>query len=171
MLLSEDCNLILVGLGANLPSAVGTPRQTLEAALARMGVEGLEVVRRSRFWRTRPVPISDQPWFVNAVAAIETKLPPDGLLDVLHRIESSFGRVRSVVNAPRVLDLDLLAYDRVVLDVPPRPLVPHPRMSDRAFVLLPMAEVAPLWRHPVTGDALAEMIARLPTDQLCQVEE
>ncbi len=167
---SDDRDLILIGLGANLPSAMGSPRQTLTAALARLGSEGLGVVRRSRFWRTRPVPISDQPWFVNAVAAIETDLGPAPLLDLLHHIEAAFGRERTVVNAPRVLDLDLLAYGTAVLETPPRPLVPHPRLAGRAFVLLPLRDIAPAWRHPLTGDGIDAMIARLPGDQICEAD-
>lgn len=167
----SDPDLILIGLGANLPSPAGSPRQTLEAALDRLAAEGAPVSRRSRFWRTRPVPISDQPWFVNAVAAIETNLPAARLLDLLHRIEDSFGRTRTVVNAARVLDLDLLAYGTRVLDAPPRPLVPHPRLAGRAFVLLPIRDIAPCWTHPVSGETLDSMIARLDGDQQCVVDD
>lgn len=163
----SDPDLILIGLGANLPSVVGSPRQTLEAALERLAAEGVRITRRSRFWRTRPVPISDQPWFVNAVAAVETKLSAAALLDLLHRIEESFGRRRTVVNAARVLDLDLLAYGTMVLDAPPRPLVPHPRLGGRAFVLLPIKDIAPSWSHPVSGETVEKMIAALGADQEC----
>lgn len=166
-----DLDLILIGLGANLPSAHGGPRQTLEAALRRLEEEGLRLVRVSRFWRTRPVPASDQPWFVNAVAAVETDLPPATLLGLLHRVEDAFGRVRSVVNAPRVLDLDLLAFGRVVLPGPQPPVVPHPRLAERAFVLLPLKDIAPGWTHPVGGTDLEAMIAALPADQEAEVEE
>jgi 2-amino-4-hydroxy-6-hydroxymethyldihydropteridine diphosphokinase len=165
-----DLDLILIGLGANLPGSAGSPRQTLEAALDRLVAEGVRVNRRSRFWRTRPVPISDQPWFVNAVAAVETELSAAALLDLLHRIEDAFGRQRSVANAARVLDLDLLAYGRQCLAAPPRPLVPHPRLGERAFVLLPIRDIAPAWRHPVSGEALDAMIATLQGDQGCIVE-
>jgi 2-amino-4-hydroxy-6-hydroxymethyldihydropteridine diphosphokinase len=167
-MLTDDRDLILIGLGANLPSAAGTPRQSLEAALARLEQEGVVIVGRSRFWRTRPVPISDQPWFVNAVAAVGSPLPAAELLDLLHRIEADFGRIRSVPNAARVLDLDLLSHGRQVLNVPPRPLVPHPRLCERAFVLYPLREVAPQWRHPVSGESVAALIGRLPGDQVCE---
>ena len=167
-MLTERPGLVLIGLGANLPTRHGSPRQTLEAALQRMTADGLVVTLRSSMWRSRPVPISDQPWFVNAVAAIDTDLAPGALLDRLHRIEADFGRVRTVVNAPRVLDLDLLAYGDTVLDVAPGPLVPHPRMAGRAFVLHPLQEIAPRWIHPVTGLGLEEMIKALPADQICE---
>ena len=160
---------ILIGLGANLPSQFGTPQQTLEEALRQLVEKGVTVIRCSRFWRTRPVPVSDQPWFVNAVALVESDLPAEPLLALLHDIERDFGRVRSVVNAPRVLDLDLLAYGTTVLDAPGGARIPHPRMVDRAFVLLPLQDVAPDWVHPETGESLVGLIARLPADQVAEV--
>jgi 2-amino-4-hydroxy-6-hydroxymethyldihydropteridine diphosphokinase len=166
-----DLDLILIGLGSNLPGSKGSPRQTLVAALECLAAESVCVTRRSRFWRTRPVPISDQPWFVNAVAAVETNLSAEALLDLLHRIEDRFGRVRSQINAARVLDLDLLAFGRQILDVAPRPLLPHPRMSERAFVLLPLKDIAPGWVHPASGESLDLMISKLEGDQGCVAEE
>lgn len=157
-------SLILIGLGANLPSTFGEPAETLLAALARLSEEGVKLSRRSQFWHSKPVPVSDQPWFVNAVAAVETDLAPDVLLDLLHRIEAEFGRVRGVVNAPRLIDLDLLAYGRLVSEGP-TPILPHPRMDQRAFVLLPLAEIAPRWRHPRSGLDLETLMAALPPDQ------
>src|SRR5579859_3093481 len=109
--LAED-RLILIGLGANLPSPYGEPPATLRAALERLAQAGVKTLRRSRFWHSAPVPMSDQPWYVKAVAAIETDLPPDRLLALLHEVEAEFGRVRGIVNAPRLIDLDLLAYGR-----------------------------------------------------------
>ncbi len=158
--------MILVGLGGNLPSPrYGPPRATLEAALARMEAQGIRVLRRSRFYRTAPVPASDQPWFVNAVAAVETGLAPDALLAALLGIEAEFGRVRTVPNAPRVLDLDLLAYHEVVSAPGAVPELPHPRLAARAFVLLPLAEIVPDWRHPASGKDVATLIRALPPEQ------
>ena len=168
---TKDPDLILIGLGANLPGAAGSPRQTLAAALECMAAKNLVVTRRSRFWRTRPVPISDQPWFVNAVAAVETELSADALLEMLHGIEDSFGRTRTVLNAARILDLDLLAYGRQILATPPRPLVPHPRLAERAFVLLPLRDIAPDWSHPESGESLDLLISKLEGDQGCHPEE
>lgn len=158
---------ILIGLGANLPSAAGPPATTLEAALERLASAGISTRRRSRWFVTRPVPVSDQPWFVNGVAAVETRLEPAALLAVLHEVEAAFGRVRGAPNAARTLDLDLLAYgDRVAAPAPGAgPILPHPRLHERAFVLLPLADVVPDWRHPATGRALAELIAALDPDQ------
>lgn len=159
----ED-DLILIGLGANLPSSFGEPPSTLRAALGRLERAGVEIRRVSRFWRSAPVPISDQPWFVNAVASIATDLPPDRLLALLHEIEAEFGRVRGVVNAPRLLDLDLLAYGREVRVSGPV-ILPHPRLHLRAFVLLPLADIARDWRHPVSAQPLTELIADFSSDQ------
>ena len=161
---SPEDGLVLIGLGANLPSEHGEPPATLRAALARLAASGVEIVRRSRFWRSAPVPVSDQPWYVNAVAAVETALPSDRLLALLHEVEAEFGRVRSVVNAPRLIDLDLLAYGREIRG-DGAPILPHPRLRERAFVLKPLADIAPGWRHPVTGESLGAMTARLPADQ------
>ena len=106
---------ILIGLGANLPSPEhGPPVATLEAAVAALAARGLAIRARSRWWESAPVPISDQPWYVNGVVEVETALAPEALLALLHEVEAEFGRHRSVPNAPRVLDLDLLAYGRLV---------------------------------------------------------
>lgn len=154
--------VILVGLGGNLDSPrFGPPRRTLEAALARFEAEGLRVAACSRFYRSAPVPASDQPWFVNAVAHIETGLAPRPLLDALLDIERDFGRVRSTRNAPRVLDLDLLAYGALVTGPTAVPALPHPRLAERAFVLRPLAEIAPDWRHPASGTPVKALLAAL----------
>ncbi len=129
-----------------------------------LGEFGVTVLRRSRWYESEPVPRSDQPWFVNGVVLVETALDPEALLDVLHAIEARFGRVRQALNAPRVIDLDLLVYgDLVRVDTRP-PALPHPRLAGRAFVLLPMRDVAPRWRDPGSGRSLDEMIAALPGD-------
>jgi 2-amino-4-hydroxy-6-hydroxymethyldihydropteridine diphosphokinase len=165
---SADDNLILIGLGANLPSRFGPPEQTLDAALRELQRRGVAVSRRSRWWRSRPVPDSDQPWFVNGVAALATSLEPEALLALLHRVEQEFGRVRSVPNAARLLDLDLLAYGRLQ-QAGGSPLLPHPRMAERAFVLLPLSDIAPQWRDPASGRRLAELIAALPAGQTAEL--
>jgi len=156
---------ILVGLGANLPSpAHGPPRATLQTALAHLERRGLRLGRRSRWYESAPVPVADQPWFVNGVVEIFTALGAPPLLELLHAVERDFGRFRGALNAPRTLDLDLIAYGDVVRDREP-PILPHPRMAERAFVLLPLREVAPDWRHPVSGLSVEEMIRALPPGQ------
>jgi 2-amino-4-hydroxy-6-hydroxymethyldihydropteridine diphosphokinase len=141
----------------------GPPRAVLEAALEALRRHGLTVVRRSRWYRSPPWPPSDQPWYVNGVAELETELPPERLLEILHAVEAEFGRERGARNAARVLDLDLIDWHGTVRETPP-PQLPHPRMHSRGFVLLPLAELAPDWRHPESGAALSELIAALPPD-------
>lgn len=155
--------MILVALGANLPSRFGPPRATLEAALARLEAVGLRVAARSPWYLTAPVPVSDQPDYVNGVAVVETERDAVATLAALHAVEAEFGRVRTVANAPRAIDLDLIAYHDIVRDA--APILPHPRMHLRAFVLYPLADVAPGWVHPVSGETVAELIAALPPGQ------
>lgn len=163
---SQSCP-ILVALGANLPSALGPPVTTLTAALTLLERAGLRVTARSRWYESPPWPPSDQPWYANGVVAVETALEPRALLARLHAIEAEFGRVRSVANAARPLDLDLIAYRDLVIEASDI-TVPHPRLEGRAFVLLPLADVAPGWRHPATGRSVAELIAGLPADHACR---
>lgn len=160
--------MILCGVGSNLPHPdFGSPAATGAAALAELGRRGVRVVLQSQWYDTAPVPASDQPWFVNAVVAVATEADPPALLATLQAVEAAFGRQRSVPNAARTIDLDLLAYDDRVVADGAHLIVPHPRMQERAFVLLPLAEIAPGWRHPVTGRSVEDMIAALPAGQIC----
>jgi len=152
--------MILIALGSNLPFAGAAPREVLEAALDSISREGIVVVARSRFYTAAASPPSEQPRYVNAVARVETSLTPAALMRILHLIEDRFGRVRGAPNAARTLDLDLLDYDGQILDGPL--MLPHPRLAGRGFVLLPLAEVAPGWVHPVSGQSVTELIAALP---------
>jgi 2-amino-4-hydroxy-6-hydroxymethyldihydropteridine diphosphokinase len=157
---SNNPSEILVALGANMPSRAGPPAQTLKAALAALTAAGVEVLRVSSFFETAAWPDPADPPFTNAAASLRTSLQPVAVLELLHAIETDFGRVRSRKNAPRALDLDLLAYGRVILDGP-NLILPHPRLAERRFVLEPLAEIAPDWRHPVTGLTPGEMLAAL----------
>lgn len=160
--------MILLGLGANLPSAThGAPPATLAAAIDALAAEGAVVERRSPWYRSAPLPAADQPWYVNGVIAVRTRLAPAELLDLLHRTERRFGRERRTRNEPRVLDLDLLDYDGRVESGPSMAL-PHPRLHERAFVLLPLRDIAPGWRHPVSGKSVEALIAELPAEQQIQ---
>jgi len=163
-------NSIFIGTGANLPhERYGTPRQTLEAALAELDRRGVRTLRISPWYRTVPVPASDQPWFVNAVAEVASELPADALLAELHAVETAFGRVRTVPNAARPIDLDLLDYrGEIAAGGPGRATLPHARLAGRAFVLRPLADLAPDWRHPVTGKPIAELLKALPADQVAE---
>jgi 2-amino-4-hydroxy-6-hydroxymethyldihydropteridine diphosphokinase len=164
--------MILIGLGANLPTVHGAPRETLRSALALMPSYGMKVAHCSRFYDTPAMSHDVQPSYVNAVAIVETAMPAAELLAALHRLEERFGRVRRLRWAPRTLDLDLLDYEgQIVTAEGPRgadagagalPLaLPHPGIEMRGFVLVPLAEVAPDWRHPVSGFTAKGLIARL----------
>ena len=149
--------MILIGLGANLPSRLGTAAETLTAALQALEGEGIRIAARSPWYESAPIPASDQPWFVNGVAALATGLPAPELLRRLHAIEREFERIRSVPNAARTIDLDLLDYDGQVHVG--WPVLPHPRLHERAFVLRPLLDIAPDWRHPLTGEPAGTLLA------------
>ena len=163
--------MILIGLGANLASSeFGAPPASLETALRMLQESGVTLVGRSRWYRSAPVPLSDQPWFVNGVAAVAPKVDPADLLKLMHEIEKRFGRVRRERDAARVLDLDLLDYEgRISAPGAPPPILPHPRLTARAFVLRPLAEVAPNWRDPRTGTDLQALLRALPRDQTVEL--
>ncbi|HTT97323.1 MAG TPA: 2-amino-4-hydroxy-6-hydroxymethyldihydropteridine diphosphokinase [Rhizomicrobium sp.] len=154
--------MVLIALGANLPSQIGPPHGTLRAVLERLPQHGIEVLRVSAFYESEAWPDPSDPPFVNAVALVKTELPPSVLMATLHEIEEAFGRKRSTPNAPRTIDLDLIDYDGRVEEGPPR--LPHPRMESRAFVLVPLCDIAREWRHPVSHKTVAELIAALPPD-------
>ena len=157
---SNDSSEILVALGSNMPSRAGPPAETLKAALAALAAAGVKILSVSSFYETAAWPDSADPPFTNAAASIQTSLQPFAFLELLHAIETDFGRVRSRQNAPRTLDLDLLAYGPMILELPALTL-PHPRLAERRFVLEPLAEIVPAWRHPVTGRTPDQMLAAL----------
>lgn len=174
---SIGSRLFYVGLGANLPSAAGSPLETLIAAMAALEARKIKILARSPWFESEPVPSSDQHWFVNAAILIFTLESPYNLLKILHEIEIEFGRIRTVPNAARPLDLDLLTdvAGTVVggrktpgdgprgFDLSGRALVlPHPRLTERAFVLRPLQAIAPGWAHGPTGRSVASLVAALP---------
>src|SRR5215469_4201826 len=157
--------MILIGMGGNLHSPVfGPPRETLTAALAAVEHEGISILNRSILYRSEPLPRASHPWFVNAVVSVATELGPRELLAVLQAIETRFGRIRAERNAARILDLDLLAYHGVVMQTPTL-ILPHSRLHERRFVLVPLVEIAPDWRHPRLALTGGELLARVSTEQ------
>ena len=152
--------MILIALGANLPSHAGAPAATLRAALRTLRQQNVAVETVSAFYNSTAWPNSDDPQFVNAVASLDTDLPFRELLAVLKQTERAFGRQSAERNAPRPLDLDILDYEGRV--EPGNPILPHPRMHERGFVLIPLRDVAPLWRHPVLGLSVEALIESLP---------
>jgi 2-amino-4-hydroxy-6-hydroxymethyldihydropteridine diphosphokinase len=153
---------VIVALGGNLPGAWASIAEVLEAALDGLDAVGLKLVARSSLWRSAAWPDPSQPEYLNAIALVETELEPREALAALQGLEQRFGRVRSAANAARVLDLDLVAYGRLVIeDVAGGLILPHPRAAERGFVMGPLVEIAPDWRHPVTGERAAALVQRV----------
>jgi len=160
--------MIIIALGANLPSDYGSPMDTLNKVIIRLKELEIDIINISRTYLTEPVPVSDQPWYHNSVISIKTKLGAFELLDLLQQVENEFGRVRTIRNAPRIIDLDLISYNSEILDSPEL-IVPHPRMQDRAFVLYPMNEIAPNWINPTNNKTVDCMKNELTDTQKIRV--
>ena len=152
---------VIVALGCNDKGAWRDCREALEAALARFRAEGIDVLRRSSWWRSAAWPDPGDPPFLNGVVIVRTAHGPHALMAALGRIEEAFGRRRGQPNAPRTLDLDLIAYGRLSGDLDGL-ILPHPRAAERKFVMGPLAEIALAWEHPETGVS-AEVLATSAT--------
>lgn len=152
---------VIVALGGNIGGVWGSSAAIIERALDRLPEVGLKVLRRSSLWRSVAWPDPAEPEYINAVALVETDLGPAETLAALHRLERDFGRERGLPNAPRTLDLDLIAHGRAVIETEGLTL-PHPRAAARYFVMGPLAEIAPDWRCPVGGRTARDLAADAP---------
>ncbi|MBW6416552.1 2-amino-4-hydroxy-6-hydroxymethyldihydropteridine diphosphokinase [Celeribacter sp. PS-C1] len=178
-----------IAFGANLPSETGTPLETLKEALRALRVKGVEVAALSQIYETPCFPAGAGPDYINFAAEVSYDGPPEALLLVLHEVEARLGRVRKTRWAGRPIDLDLMAYEDVVrpdeatlrqwielplteqtVRAPDRLILPHPRIQDRAFMLIPFADLAPEWRHPLLDKTIAEMLAARPEDEKTEVK-
>ncbi|MGB4909727.1 MAG: 2-amino-4-hydroxy-6-hydroxymethyldihydropteridine diphosphokinase, partial [Tabrizicola sp.] len=179
---------ILRALGANEPSSAGSPKATVEAAISALAQDPLQLLSVSRFYSTPAFPPGSGPDFVNAAVVVSSTLSPSALLTRLHQIEANFGRTRTKRWQSRTLDIDLLACGHQVvpdhatvrhwldLDLadqkvttPDQLILPHPRLQDRGFVLIPLYDIAPDWRHPILGTTVAEMVAALPEAEKAEI--
>lgn len=152
--------MILIGLGSSLNFCGAPPQEILRLAIKAIG-KVTPVVSVSRFYASPAWPDPKDPPFVNAVISVGSNMPPDAILAALHQIEAAFGRRRTRKNAPRTLDLDLLAYRRHKRSGAHGPELPHPRLSERDFVLAPLCDIAPGWVDPVSGKTAREMLNAL----------
>lgn len=141
---------VVIALGCNDKGVWKDCTEALEAALARFRPEGIDIVARSSWWRSQAWPDPSDPPFLNGIVIVRTRHDPHALMTALGRIEDAFGRQRAQINAPRTLDLDLIAYGRRMGDLDGL-ILPHPRAAERLFVMGPLAEIAGDWRHPETG--------------------
>lgn len=164
--------MIIISLGSNVISRWGDPHTTILQALRELERRGVHVLRRSRLYRTSPYGPVDQPVFTNAAAAIRTSFSPYALLSIVKKIEAGAGRRPSEHWGPRSLDIDIIDYNRQILNWSQRDtqffkckrfclILPHPRVETRAFVLQPLLDVAPHWHHPISGLHAAQLLTRL----------
>lgn len=179
-----------IALGANLPSPIGAALETLSKALELFAGKSLTIQRISKWYKTPAYPAGSDPDFVNAVVLVETDLLPYKILVALHQIEATLGRTRENRWEPRICDLDLIDCDGLVLPdektfiewqdmklpdqttrTPAQLILPHPRLQDRTFVLVPMQDVSPEWVHPITGFGISKMIKALPKSDLDGIKE
>lgn len=149
---------MVVALGCNDKGAWASCREALDAAVARFRSAGIDVVAQSSWWSSLAWPDPGDPPFLNGVVVVRTDHDAHALMAALGRVEEAFGRQRSTVNAPRTLDLDLIAYGRMTGDMAGL-LLPHPRAAERLFVMGPLAEILPGWTHPRSGLSAREMAA------------
>jgi 2-amino-4-hydroxy-6-hydroxymethyldihydropteridine diphosphokinase len=160
--------MIYLALGSNLSGAFASSEALMAAAMTRLSQARMRVHARSPLYQTRPIGPAGQAAYVNAVVAVSSNLAPLGLLAECHAIEAEFGRYRRVKWGPRTLDIDILDYRQQICHH--RIDLPHPRLAQRGFVLQPLRQIAPAWRHPVSGRHIEQLLADLPIGELNSVK-
>jgi 2-amino-4-hydroxy-6-hydroxymethyldihydropteridine diphosphokinase len=187
--MDDWCENEIVALGGNVASTRGAPAQTLHLAVSKLAEAGFAIRCVSRFFRTPCFPAGAGPDYVNAAVCLNSPWDTGETLARLHQIEAAFGRERRERWGVRTLDLDLVASGASVVPdvatyerwrglspdlqakaVPDQLILPHPRLQDRAFVLVPLVDIAPMWRHPVLGRSAADLLATLPPEQVAEVQ-
>lgn len=160
--------MILVAIGSNLNSKLfGSPEQNCYAAIDMLR-KYFEVTESSSFYKTEPIPKSEQPWFVNCIVTIKSKISPSRILDTLLEIELQFGRKRSRKNEARVIDLDLIAYNSLIVKSLKLTL-PHPRMHLRKFVIQPICDINKNWIHPISKKKAFEILKELANQKISNI--
>ncbi len=186
--MTDPTSSALIALGANLPRDGRTPEAAVTAAIAALAARSGRPVRASRLYRTPAFPPGSGPNFVNAAVALDWSDTPEALLALLHDVEAAFGRTRTARWEARLMDLDLIALGarvlpdaatqarwaalppkRAAVETPGELILPHPRLAERSFVLVPLAEIAPDWRHPVTGRDVRQMLADRPAEERAEI--
>ena len=157
--------MIYIGIGSNLNGKNNeTPLQNCKKALKELKKE-VNICKVSSWYKSEPIPVSNQPWFINCIAEISTNKSSLDLLGFILSIEKTFGRIRKKKNEARILDLDIIDYKKKILYKRNKLIIPHPRMHERFFVLQPLRELNPKWVHPIKKKGLNELISDLNNKQ------
>jgi len=156
---------VAIALGSNM----GDTFTILAGAFKRLeNTSGIQIIARSSWYKTAPIGEPEQSDYLNACAILQVAMSPEAVLAILMKIEQEFGRVRNVRWGPRTLDLDILLYENMIVDTPDLQ-IPHPRMVERAFVLIPLAEIAPLWIEPISGNTISQLVQKLDASQVIRL--
>jgi len=159
--------MIFLALGSNLPSSFGNRFENINMAISYIESYGIQIIKKSNFYETYSYPNKENPKFINIVISVKSHLSPVDLMSVLFFIEEKLERKRNIKNDPRTCDIDIIDYNNQVLDFKYKNLnltVPHKELIFRNFVLLPLQEISPEWKHPVTKENINTIIDKLPEE-------